>query len=462
MDVLDQSYCSKKALVRMPSGFAGSRTLDERRRRRLAQESNEVSAMPVSRPRHKDEPDNTAEEVKSTERPQRWNESVIPRSALVTVLFLFCGLILWSGILWLGQEPVLHDLGLGTSLGLAAGRTLTFFSTISLFLSAQFCFVIYWRRSRSRKDFSGRYRLWSWASAFWGLTCFASATGCHFPLAKIAFEQWPSECWRPETLYWLGPYGALFIATHRLLAREMRQCRTSRFLWNVTLLVASVAATLQLGLEMMIDASIRDFVIVAVSTAWQGLAAASLLIHARFVTHVTNEFDQSTPSRLQQAVGWTKTRASALKEYLRAEEESEEEGEAKAQPKKSATKSKPAEKKVAARASKSAEEKAPEKKADKPRHQLPRQQAEQTESKPKAKPQTQDQSASSSADSSNRKRVMGKKVRIDSADSAPSPHAKTAAAKATVNDVNEEEIDTSNLSKKERRRLRKLQRQKNR
>jgi len=397
--------------------FAGSRHLNERRRRRLAQESvcDEVSEK--TPPAHQ-----SSEPAPTSETPAVWrqlpDESIIPQSWLQIDLLVGTALIGWLGIMYFSLAAQKSSSSLAYLFSLESRRITDYFSSLSLLLASQLSFVILWYRSQSRKDFSGRYRLWAWAGIFWGMCSFSVSTRIHQPLAEMLFEAWPTNCWRPHILYWLGPLAVGFLSVHRLLARETRQFRLSRFCWNATMALGLLTGSMYLGAEVFVAESVREFVIVAITTFWQALVAISLLIHARYVVHVSNEVHIRVPSRIVQVRNFLRQRWQLAKEQLQADEIEETKVEDGAtDSKRGSSRAAPSRKTASG--------------ADQTKVESPQPQPDPPPAKPK-------------------RRVLGKNaIRVDEAESTKAPKTVAPAAQ------DEEEIDMSQLSKKERRRLRK-------
>jgi hypothetical protein len=204
----------------------------------------------------------------------------------------------------LGHLQNIADPQTGDLVQLQGRPLLRLFSTVALLLASQLSFLIYSYRSKSRKDFKGRYRIWAWAAAFWGAACLSFATGIHHPLARFAYGRWEVNCWRPEVSYWMAPFGVGLLAVYRLVARDLRQCRISRLAWGLTFGLALTAGALHLGAEMLVRPEWRSPVVAGVTTFWHLALVVALLIHARFVAHVTNEAGPKSFSIWSHAGRW--------------------------------------------------------------------------------------------------------------------------------------------------------------
>ncbi len=506
----------------MTAQFAGSRSLDDRRRRRLAQESGEEIAppSPKKQPGKARSPENSEVSVQAPlVTDVVAEESLIPSRLWKVIAYGVTGVIIWSGLLWANFQELTID-GLERLLSPVYGNAFRFFSTVSLMLVSQLSFTIWWYRSRSRKDFGGRYRIWAWAGSFWAMACIANGVGLHEPLAQLTYEQWPIHSWRPELLYWFVPFSIGVLALHQLISLDMRHSRASRFLWNTALACGVGAAGLKLGLDLSLPASVRDLAVSGSACLWHFLLSFTLLFHARFVVHVTNEAaprgtsrfartklvlleriarlrakfltnkSKSKSSRSKSKSADKRAERRKLKEVAKAKrvearelawmEKQEAIAQKKAerdaaQEEKVAEKQKRAAQKVALAEEKKAERErsraeviANKQAATKKRAGSSQGSPQSQPSKPAAKPSPSTPEAKT-ASGKKRKRVLGNNTRVDAPQEAKAPHSEHRAEpkkprkKATNQSCDdyyeEDDDDFSGMSKKERRRARKKQRQ---
>lgn len=268
--------------------FAGSRFVHERRRRRLAQECGGISVVAPSEDltvaavdsRSSDAPASTIghSPVNSIIRPQLWVHWTI------TIL---CALA-WVGMLYLGDLAERTGAGLRDILGIRSGRLTTFFSTMMLLWAGQLALLIYWYRRKSRNDFAGRYRIWLWIGGMLQLFLVIVATGAHRPFAAYMQRIWPVEVPQYGLICWLVPAATLSVTMYRLLRIELKRHRSGLFLLNVAVSSGTVAA-LTLIVGGFLPERLRDLVQVGSSTLSHLCLATSLLMHARYVVHVSNE-----------------------------------------------------------------------------------------------------------------------------------------------------------------------------
>lgn len=372
----------------MATGFAGSRSMDERRRRRLASEnsesldnSNDDSDNPLLARTHR----YAAGQFPLRTRifPRRWKLGLY----YVPVLLCFAGLIAadfyrdqlvpagtaLSGFLSLKESPLLPLLGGGL-----------------LFVTGQTALLIAALRTQSMHDFSGRYRLWKWIAC--GLFAFALCltTQLHTIWAQTVIDMQLFD-WGPHTqlLAWLLPTLVAGLSIAVMTSLEMRGDRAGLNM----LILAGAAYVLSLTFQFtenlipgetwhhLIDAGLFYF------ASW--CLFTSLLLHTHHLLYRSVDLPEKAPSRLKNVTSGyfyrrrlkrkAKRVAKALRrkasllekeqarkeraEKQQAEKERLEQEQAEADKLKAERAAEAAEKKIAAK--KAAEEKAAEKAAEK-------------------------------------------------------------------------------------------------
>ncbi|QDU38806.1 hypothetical protein Mal4_31360 [Maioricimonas rarisocia] len=271
--------------------FAGSRSVDERRRRRLAQEADVAATSPRQRSTSKATTAAPATtEATPTSLPAELPVvSVIPRSWWKHVTLAFTAILLLAGVVYWGYHLDQTGSGLAPALGLKAGRMSRFFSTVALLAAGQLSLLVLWHRAKSRKDFNGRYRIWFWAAIVWLVFCGAIATDAHRPAALLVLERWPLNAAQAPLLVWLVPASAITLAMTRLLRREMRACRASRYVLNFATMCAGIAAMTTLAGDLLLSETVHLLLLRTSTMTWHVGVALATLFHARYVIHVTNE-----------------------------------------------------------------------------------------------------------------------------------------------------------------------------
>lgn len=274
----------------MSQGVPGAGRDYGRRRRWLAQLPEEGTLPPVQRERStpaRAMERSTPEPVVPEVRPV---SSLLPRSPWVLALFIAGALLSWAAVVgggaWLDARQLEPWQGI---FGLQAGRLLRFYTTVSLLACAQLSYLILWRRSRSRKDFAGRYRVWFWIGAVCSVFCVASVTRFHeawaFRVTAGLHAAWVDA----PVLCWMVPATTMLITAIHLLRRDL-PARSASIRWIQTgrwLAVLSGIATL-LG-SLLLPSSWVLPVQGALGALWPTVLGCGLLTYARYVTYVTNE-----------------------------------------------------------------------------------------------------------------------------------------------------------------------------
>ncbi len=286
--------------------FAGSASVDQRRRRRLAAECESVE-LPS--------PDSSSDYGSASRRRLDLPvERVVVDSPVNSIirpqLWIHCSLVgicllAWGGLLYLGDLAEQTDFGLREIVGLRSGRLATFFSTLMLLWAGQLALLIFWYRRKSRNDFHGRYRTWLWAAGTLQLFLVAVATGAQKPFSEYMQLHYPLDVPRYDLLCWLVPTATVSLALFRLLGSDMHPCRSSRaLLWIAG--IAGIAAGSTLLMDGFLPERWQDLMQVGSTTFCHLALASSLLLHARFVIHVNNE----APQVIERRTWWSRLRAN--------------------------------------------------------------------------------------------------------------------------------------------------------
>jgi hypothetical protein len=272
--------------------FAGSRSLDERRRRRLATESDEAlteapAVAPVLRRASKSKEPSKARgpghfPLRKIISSKLWKHSVVGLFGLV-----LAGALLVAG--WAAHE---HAARLGPGFvwlfDLPAARIVRLYLSTAMFLSSELALLVWWLRSQSLQDFKGRYRGWVGCAALGMIAAVAVQTNALRAWNETAQWLWHLDDSRLR-LSWLVPLVLCGLAAWRFLYREMRDCWTSVALLWLALLFGAAAIVPALGSPLPMSAF-------AIRLMQCGLAMAavlclfmSLLLQARHAIYVTVE-----------------------------------------------------------------------------------------------------------------------------------------------------------------------------
>jgi hypothetical protein len=288
------------------AGFAGSRSLDERRRRRLATESDTVAFEAVADP---SPPRRTsAAKLKRIRR----GPAHFPLRKVISIRYwklaavILCITLAGAGILTGGWAAATHGEQLGPGFVLLfrldAARLVRGFAAVGLLLAGELALLIGWARSQSLQDFNGRYRGW----VFCGVLGFVAALGLETQLAAAwgatAAWLWPTPFSYKASLLWLAPTALCGLLVLTYLVREMRDCRLSlTFAWLAAVLGCAASATV-LSRPLPLPMVHARLVECSIALLFVVCAFSSLLFHARHVVYVCVDPPAIRPSRLTAAL----------------------------------------------------------------------------------------------------------------------------------------------------------------
>ncbi|MBC8116436.1 MAG: hypothetical protein H7062_18760, partial [Candidatus Saccharimonas sp.] len=312
--------------------FVGSKSLDDRRRRRLA--VNGDGAPAESTP-----PEEGASRVESELVMSAAAAPWVPAYEWrIWTYGAMLGLLLTAVSFALAQPSAFRpELAPLTKHLLAGSRPVlaAVIQTMFWFLCAQLAILISWYRAQCKLDFNGRYRVWPWAAAFCGVAAFCSATNTHVFFGEIASRgEWLA--WRSETVAWLLPTCVAAIPLTVLLDRDVRRGRTTVY----TLRTAWFLGLATAGLELFASDLHDQFWYPAVRSIVPLFFGATLFLgfwlHARVVAFVCPDPPESDePGAASQLLGagrWCAHLAGRLIGFLfrrRASAVAEDEADAK-------------------------------------------------------------------------------------------------------------------------------------
>ena len=222
--------------------FVGSKSLDDRRRRRLA--VNGDGAPAESTPPEEGTSRVESELVMSAAAApwvpayewRIWTYGAMLGLLLIAVSFAITQPSAFRPEL----APLTKHLLEGSRPVLAA-----VIQTMFWFLSAQLAILISWYRAQCKLDFKGRHRVWPWAAAFCGLAAFCSATNAHVLFGEIV-SQGGWIAWRIETVAWLLPACVAGLPLMVLLDRDVRRGRTTVYTLRTVWFLGLTSASLEL------------------------------------------------------------------------------------------------------------------------------------------------------------------------------------------------------------------------
>lgn len=286
--------------------FAGSRNIDDRRRRRLASE-NEGHPEPtpaiakaggywkIHRPN-----DETCIDARSP------IASLLPYGR-VQVMLICCGMPLLMALFVAAMQWVTlaSDHPLMASLNLTNGYAWRFFTGLILLACAGTCWLISWFRSASVRDFDGCFKSWYWSG--WVFAIFGIAAGCelHTIGAELLASYTRIEIPLLKSCLWMVLAAALLIEPARSFTREMWLCRRSwvSFMCCCFALFFYLYATWSLHQEDQVRyAEAWQFVAALMSILTPTLMFSALVSQTHYVMYVTSDPVKKRQSWIIQGV----------------------------------------------------------------------------------------------------------------------------------------------------------------
>jgi hypothetical protein len=293
----------------MAARFAGSRSLDERRRRRIAGAGEGDAPTPPAVPTEfpPDSATISGGDYSPRSRRRLLLQRIIPARLWKHVLAAGIVLAAGMGIVALDHAAPRIAQALGPAAGefvaVRTGRLLPFYCGVLLAAAAQLALLIWWVRSRSRTDFSGRFHIWRWAAAAGFLLAAAVVLDLHVVWSRTLIWRLKLNFAHCETLCWLAPAVGCGSVLVRDLLADMRNCRAgSTFLW-LAVLSWGASVFLQVGGgEMFGDETSRALAVWAAAAFGYYSLFVGLLLHARFVLFRSAEPPEQRPSSVVRAL----------------------------------------------------------------------------------------------------------------------------------------------------------------
>lgn len=275
----------------MSNGFAGAKSVDDRRRRRLAQEESAGLPRRRSRSSAQSAGSTSLEESIPRSAPARtwlWRQPWKYAALLIALMLLDVGLVLHTAFSLAGVEssPV-------TALRSSEEWITQHLARAYFVACALTAWLILHHRSRSRLDFSGRYRLWIWLALFWSAMSACSIGSWHDRFGEWLAGKANLHGWNGPLWCWLIPATAALLASTSLLRYELAACRTAWRIHLASLPLAAFAAGSLLLKGTSLDGPWLAPATTLTVMLWPTLELGALLLFARHVVHVTNE-----PSRI--------------------------------------------------------------------------------------------------------------------------------------------------------------------
>ena len=302
----------------MSGRFAGSGSLDDRRRRRLASRAEFDVDVPESAGNceadlHEIEEDSSFDPA-SVMLCDLTPSDIWKTAALVTAVVLLAVLTVVASHdpgLQAGQygDAVAHFFDLGR------GQAIRFLSIATLMSAAHFALVIGTVRSRSPRDFRGRFRIWRWAAALFVGGATLIGTDLHLVFSDLVHQISGVTYHGWVRLNWLIPFCVVATVITWKLWIDMSLCRSSKICLGLAIVSAGVLmfADQISGLTNYPHVSLIGQVAVGVCLF------AAMAFHMRFVSHVNP--NPPEPKALRETPNTTVEREEEFSSPVAVEEE---------------------------------------------------------------------------------------------------------------------------------------------
>lgn len=292
-----------RRLTLMVARFAGARSLDDRRRRRIVT-GNDPDFRPPPASLGSDSPSDNGGEVPGRSSaamdqlplrklisPKLWKHSLLGAVGLV----VGAGLLRATSIDWSATSS--WGPGVADALTATAGRAVSCFGGTLLLIAGELSLLCWWARSRSAGDFSGRYRVWVPTAATLFVCAGCAVTGAHQLLGAVAVHMLSVRVDQGVTICWLLPALVWGAVIFRPLSADMRGCRVSSTMLWLAAASWSTAAWLLVGTAFPPTEAGRELARNVAVILGDWFLLMSLMLHARHVIYVTAEPPAARPSR---------------------------------------------------------------------------------------------------------------------------------------------------------------------
>lgn len=287
--------------------FAGSRSLDERRRRRLAggneQTSSEASKIAPDAGYWKIRP-----ALSQTEQgPVSPLQSLIPRSRFrIWLLCVAVPLISLLFVLIAQGGSLISDQKIRALFDIQQTHLWRFIRGILFLGSAGLCWLVSWFRSASDRDFEGCYK--SWYFSGWIFLIFGFVAGCdaHLTFSQILGDYIRIDNALLRTLIWAVPMSAFMVEPMRCFTREMWHCRRSFILMSLSCLASLAFLEMKVPFSESTSfyTSHNSLLIVAASVFVPALVFSALLSQVYYVMYVSSDPVPRRESWARLALSW--------------------------------------------------------------------------------------------------------------------------------------------------------------
>lgn len=285
----------------MPIQSTNTRSLDDRRRRRLAVngDNSYLDDLDIA------DGQGVASELVASSAAAPWvpyfEWRIWTYGAIIALLLGAVSFSLAQPNLFRAELAPLTNHLLKGDAPVLAGTT----QTLLWFLTGQFAILIAWYRAQCKLDFSGRYRVWPWAAGILMLFALCSATRAHVLLGRIV-AQTNSIPWRAETVAWLLPACVICLPLCFLVDRDVRRGRSTLIPLRSAVLLGLISGAFELFAPELSHYSWLTASRLIVPLFGAASLLVAMWLHARVVAYICPDPPEAEEPRLlsQLSSGW--------------------------------------------------------------------------------------------------------------------------------------------------------------
>jgi len=295
--------------------FRRSGQRDDRRRRVLIDERVAGKVQPAKKTKRKSASETLeeapvappAQRKRYMREARRANQprvtDLIPKRPETFFFLLVLGVAMIAGLIYLHLQrgPWEAVLGKGTlacfDIG-SRGALASWFSAVTLGLSSLLAAQIYALRRHREDDYRGRYRVWAWATLIWMFGSIATVSNIDQAFAGLVVHLTSVTVLEEGVLWWSVLCGGVLFVLGLFLALDVRQCRTAL----AALLFAGACQLIATVVEVRADATetanVRMLIILMAATL--GSRFLLLMAFAFNARHVYSEAQGKTKRRVRR------------------------------------------------------------------------------------------------------------------------------------------------------------------
>lgn len=281
-------------------GLSASRTLDDQHRRRLVMETD-FDGLPRESAHFRRIDLTNIEEAASPV-----DLTVSLADCLPTKIWVYWGAgalaFAWPIAMLVGwliaEEVSTSGSALADKLVLLAERMIRATGVLTWWFASQLSCLVWWARSRSRVDYSGRFHAWGWAAAGFAVAGLLNLVGGP-QLAACLLEALGGDLTSKAvgaTAIWLLPSLVIGLALWSTLGIELRGCAASRVLHSAAGVCGLSFFALELWLTRTNESLTWELASKLSLIVMQWCNLMTVFLHVHYTVHISADPPAVTPS----------------------------------------------------------------------------------------------------------------------------------------------------------------------